>query len=80
MSRYLHIELILDNLNDIVNTDSNLKHDSDAILRHFGRIYGFYGTSEEERMKVDMLASGAEDWRNAYARLVYDPSFVSQSL
>jgi len=37
-----------------------------AILRYMSRLYGYYGSNEAERTKVDYLSDGINDWRTTF--------------
>ncbi|TFJ95116.1 3-hydroxybutyryl-CoA dehydrogenase [Platysternon megacephalum] len=53
---------------------------SNAILRYIARKHKMAGESEEEIQRVDMLENQVMDFRLAFARICYNPDFVSASL
>ena len=52
---------------------------SDAILRHLGRMYGLYGETLEEHARVDEALLGVESIRTKYVELVYMHSFSDEA-
>lgn len=44
---------------------------SKAMLRHVGRKYKLYGATEAEMARVDMALDEQEEWRAAFAKLVW---------
>jgi hypothetical protein len=46
-------------------------------MRYIGRKHGLLGKSEEEMIRVDMMAEVYQDLRNGLFRLSYNPNFVS---
>ena len=48
---------------------------STAILRFIARKHDLLGQSEAERVRVDILAEQAMDFRNGLVRLCYNPNF-----
>jgi glutathione S-transferase len=61
----------LNNLGDLKITQSN------AILRYLGRKNGLDGKTEVEKVRVDMMADNAMDFRNGFVRLTYNPNFAT---
>ena len=59
--------------------DGNLKlTQSSAILRHLGRKYKMYGSTEKEASEIDMLIDQSFDLRIGLAKKAYtEPDFVS---
>eukprot|EP00755_Sulcionema_specki_P029725 Sspe_Gene.92760::Locus_65551_Transcript_1_4_Confidence_0.400_Length_844::g.92760::m.92760/K00799/GST, gst; glutathione S-transferase len=43
-----------------------------AIMMHLGRTYKLYGSSEEDRIKVDVVAGGVMDVRKRYGAMAYN--------
>jgi glutathione S-transferase len=50
---------------------------SNAILRYIARKHDLLGQTEDERVRVDMMAEQSMDFRNGIVRLSYSPNFVS---
>ena len=50
---------------------------SGAVLRYLAEKHGLHGKSPKERATLEMLAMEAFDFHMAYARVVYNPDFVS---
>lgn len=48
---------------------------SNAILRHIARQHDMLGKTEKERVRVDILAEQAMDFRNGWVRVCYNPNF-----
>jgi hypothetical protein len=48
---------------------------SGAIARHIARGCGFSPSKPLESAAADVVAGGADDLRNAYGKLIYDPAF-----
>ncbi|XP_074652884.1 glutathione S-transferase Mu 3-like [Tubulanus polymorphus] len=46
---------------------------SNAILRYIGRKHDLCGTTEKEKIKVDIMENQAMDFRNGFVRLCYAP-------
>jgi len=44
---------------------------SNAILRHLGRVTGRYGRNEHEASLMDMICDSVEDIRSGYLRVIY---------
>lgn len=49
---------------------------SNAILRHIGRKYGLYGSTEGEHCRIDEYLDGIQALRGKYLDLVYRQSLV----
>jgi len=50
---------------------------SNAILRYIARKYNLCGSTEAERILVDMLECEAMDFRNGFVRVCYNPAMES---
>lgn len=48
---------------------------TDAIMRHLARKFGYYGETEDEHTLSDVVAGGADDFRDTHSGLVYNPAF-----
>jgi hypothetical protein len=48
-----------------------------AILRYIARKFDLVGKSEEENIRLDLIDAEAEDFKNGFAGLCYNPNFVS---
>ncbi|CAB4069505.1 GST [Lepeophtheirus salmonis] len=70
------IGLDFPNLPYYINGDVKLTQ-SNAIIRHIARKNDLCGKTENEKVKVDLLAEQAMDFRNGFARLCYNPNFES---
>lgn len=46
-----------------------------AILRHIARLYGKYGTTEDEQVECDFKADCVLDWRLKFNTVGYSPNF-----
>ncbi|KAK0143650.1 Glutathione S-transferase P [Merluccius polli] len=44
---------------------------SNAILRHLGRVHGAYGKDNTEAALIDMMNDGVEELRSKYVKLIY---------
>ena len=55
-----------------MSTRSALLLDSNAIIRHLGRLAGLVGSSPDEEATTDMLLEQLMDLRNVICDLVYD--------
>eukprot|EP01096_Ripella_sp_DP13-Kostka_P003750 TRINITY_DN155_c0_g1_i1.p1 TRINITY_DN155_c0_g1~~TRINITY_DN155_c0_g1_i1.p1 ORF type:complete len:240 (-),score=105.75 TRINITY_DN155_c0_g1_i1:30-689(-) len=62
------------NLPYLIDGDVKLTQ-SNAILRYLARKFGLEGETEEERVRIDLMAEEAMDFRNAVVRLSYNPNF-----
>lgn len=49
---------------------------SHVILRYLGKKYGLSGKTDEEQMKVDLLATQVYDYHMDFVRIVYNPAFL----
>ncbi len=49
---------------------------SNAILRYIARKHDLVGKTEDERVRVDIMAEQSMDFRNGLVRLCYNPAFV----
>lgn len=52
--------------------------ESNAILRHLGRKHDLYGSSEKDRVRIDVAQCVLYDQVMAMAKLLFNPDFVSQ--
>ena len=48
---------------------------SNAVLRHIARQHDMLGKNEKERVRVDVMADQAMDFRNAWVGVCYNPKF-----
>ena len=48
---------------------------SNAILRYIARRHDLCGKTEDERVRVDVMAEQSMDFRNGIVRLSYNPNF-----
>ncbi|XP_064607319.1 glutathione S-transferase Mu 3-like isoform X2 [Liolophura sinensis] len=48
---------------------------SNAIMRYIGRKHNMLGSSEREKVRVDMMENQAMDFRNNVVRLCYNPEY-----
>ncbi len=49
---------------------------SNAILRYIARKHDLLGKTEDEKVRVDIMAEQSMDFRNGIVRLSYNPAFV----
>lgn len=49
---------------------------SNAILRYIARKNDLLGKTDEEKVRVDIMAEQSMDFRNGIVRLSYNPNFV----
>ena len=61
-------------------TGDNKVTQSNAILRYIARKNDLLGKTEEERIRVDILAEQSMDFRNGLVRLSYNQNFVSAKI
>jgi glutathione S-transferase len=52
---------------------------SNAILRHLGRVNNLYGSNDNESSTIDMLVDTAIEMKVGMAMIVYNPQFVSKN-
>ncbi|MDI3290186.1 glutathione S-transferase family protein [Polyangium sp. 15x6] len=50
---------------------------SQAILRHLARVFGLDGTSEDERVRADIVAETVVELRAAWNRVAYNPGWLN---
>ena len=53
---------------------------STAILRHLARQHGLGGKSDAEMRRIDLVLDQSTDFKMGFARMCYDPEFVSLQL
>ena len=53
---------------------------STAILRHLARQHGLCGKSDAEMRRIDLVLDQSTDFKMGFARMCYDPEFVSLKL
>jgi len=46
-----------------------------SIMRYFAEKHKLYAETLEDRLRCDMIAQGAEDWREDYSNVVYSSNF-----
>ncbi|XP_068714908.1 glutathione S-transferase Mu 1-like [Montipora foliosa] len=46
-----------------------------AITRHLARLHDLCGSTEEEKMRVDLAESQIVDWRTKFTKTAYNPDF-----
>lgn len=62
------------NLPYFIDGDAKITQ-SNAIMRYIARKNGLIGKSEEEMVRVDMMAEQSMDFRNGLVRLSYNPNY-----
>jgi len=48
---------------------------SNAIMRHIARLHDLCGSTEEEKIRVDIAENQLADWRKKFTNLCYNPNF-----
>jgi len=62
------------NLPYLIDGDVKLTQ-SKAIIKYIARKHDLVGTTEEERIRIDIMDGVGEDFRGGFAKLCYDPNF-----